>query len=85
MTCFLRIDMHYLEPCKNRFSAWIVVFNSSLAACMLYPWILGVDIHMSLGIIDMYNFVRSPLRSHEDIYSMSDDWSDLRKMMLSVV
>ena len=52
MTCFLRIEMPYREPCKNRLSAWIVVFNSSLAACMIYPWILGVDIHMDLGIID---------------------------------
>ena len=77
MTCFLRIEMHYLEPCKNRLSAGIVVFNSSLAAYMTYPWILGVDIHMDLGIVDMYDSVRSPLRSHEDMHGMSVDksWS----------
>ena len=73
MTCFLRIEMHYLEPCKNRLSAWIVVFNSSLAACVTYPWILGVDIHMDLGIVDKYNFVRPSLESHEDMHGMSGD------------
>ena len=51
------------------------MFNSSLAACTFYPWILGVAIHMSLGIVDMYSFVRPPLGSHEDNNSMSNDWS----------
>ena len=73
MTCFLRIEMHYLEPCKNRLSAWIVVFNSCLAACMPYPWILGVAMHMIIGIVDMYDFVRLPLGSHEDVYGKSGD------------
>ena len=73
MTCFLRIEMHYLEPCKNRLSAWIVAFNLSLVACMTYPWILGVDIHMDLGIVDKYNFVRPPLESHEDMHGKSGD------------
>ena len=71
MTCFLRIEMHYLEPWKNGMRTWIVVFNSCLTACMIYPWILGVDIHMDLGIVDKYNFVRPPLGSHEDMYGMS--------------
>ena len=52
MTCFLRIEMHYLEPCKTRLSAWIVEFNLSSAACMIYLWILEVGIHIDLGIID---------------------------------
>ena len=73
MTCFLRIEMHYLEPCKNRLSAWNVEFNLSLAACMIYPWILGGDIHVDLGIVDIYDFVRPPLGSHEDMNSLSDD------------
>ena len=37
---------------------------------------LGVDIHMSLGIVDIYGFVRPPLGSHEDMNHMSDDWSE---------
>ena len=73
MTCFLRIEMHCHEPCKNRLSAWIVEFNLSLAACMIYPWIVGVDIHMDLGIVDKYNFVRPSLESHEVMYGMSGD------------
>ena len=36
---------------------------------------LGVAIHMSLGIVDVYDFVRPPLGSHEDMNNMSDDWS----------
>ena len=52
MTCFLRIEMHYLEPCKTRLSAWIVEFILSSVACMIYLWILEVDIHIDLGIID---------------------------------
>ena len=36
---------------------------------------LGVDIHMGLGIVDIYDFVRPPLESHEDMNHMSDDWS----------
>ena len=32
-------------------------------------------IDMSLGIVDMYDFVRPPLGSHEDMNSMSNDWS----------
>ena len=69
--------MHYLGPWKNRLSTWIVVFNSSLEACMSYPWIfyVRIAIHMSLGIVDMYDFVRPPLGSHEDMNSMSDDGS----------
>ena len=39
-TCFLRIEMHYLGPWKNRMSTWIVIFYSSLEACMPYPWIV---------------------------------------------
>ena len=62
MTCFLRIEMHYLEPCKTRLSAWIVEFNLSLVACMTYPWILGEDIHMDLGIIDKYILLDRLLR-----------------------
>ena len=50
-----------------------MVFNSSLAACMFYPWIFCVD--KSLGIVDMYGFVRTPLGNHEDMNSMSDGWS----------
>ena len=73
MTCFLRIEMQYREPCKNRLSAWIVVFNSSLVACMTYPWILGEGMHMDLGIVDKYNFDRPSLESHEDMYGMSGD------------
>ena len=30
---------------------------------------------MSLGIVDIYDFVRPPLRSHDDMNSMSDDSS----------
>ena len=30
---------------------------------------------MSLGIVDIYDFVRPPLESHEDMNHMSDDWS----------
>ena len=37
-----------------------------------YIWIA---MHMSLRIVDMYDFVRPPLRSHEDMNRMSDDWS----------
>ena len=48
-------------------------FNLSLAACMIYPWILGVDIHMDLGIVDKYNFVRPSLESHEVMHGMSGD------------
>ena len=73
MTCFLRIEMHYREPCKNRLSARIVEFNLSSAACVTYPWILGVDIHMESGIVDKYNFVRPSLESHEDMYGVSGD------------
>ena len=29
---------------------------------------------MSLGIIDIYDFVRPPLGSHENMDHMSDDW-----------
>ena len=35
---------------------------------------LGVAIYISLGIIDIYDFVRPPLGSHEYIDHMSDDW-----------
>ena len=35
---------------------------------------LGVDIHMSLGIVDIYDFVRPPLGSHENMDHRSDDW-----------
>ena len=74
-TCFLRIEMHYLGPWKNRLSTWIVMFNSSLAVVCSTHGFLGVDIHMSLGIVDIYDFVRPPLGSHEDMNNMSDDWS----------
>ena len=30
---------------------------------------------MSLGIVDIYDFVRPPLGSHEDMNHMSDNWS----------
>ena len=73
MTCFLRIEMHYLEPCKIRLSAWIMEFNLRSAACMIYLWILEVDVHMDLGILDKYNFVRPSLENHEDMYGMSGD------------
>ena len=36
---------------------------------------IGIDIHMSLRIVDMSGFVRPPLGSHEDINSVSGDWS----------
>ena len=36
---------------------------------------LGVATHMSLDIVDIYDFVRPPLESHEDMNNMSDDWS----------
>ena len=36
---------------------------------------LGVATHMSLGIVDIYDFVGPPLESHEDMNHMSDDWS----------
>ena len=42
--------------------------------CSTYGF-LGVDIHMGLGIVDIYDFVRPPLESHEDMNHMSDDWS----------
>ena len=35
---------------------------------------LGVAIHMSLGIVDIYGFVRPPVGSHENMEHMSDDW-----------
>ena len=73
MTCFLRIEMNYREPCKNRWSAWIVEFNLNSAACMIYLWILEVDVHMDLGTVDKYIFVRPTLGSHEDMYGMSGD------------
>ena len=36
---------------------------------------MRITIHMSLGIVDMYDLVRAPLGSHEDMNSMSGDWS----------
>ena len=36
---------------------------------------IGIAIHMSLGIVDMYDFDRPPVGSHVDMNSMSDDWS----------
>ena len=76
MTCFLNTEMRQYGPWRNRMSTWIVLFYSSLEACMLYPWIFrGGRTHMSLGIVDIYDFLRSPLGSHEDMISMSDDWS----------
>ena len=50
-----------------------MVFNSGLATRMIYPWILEVDIHMDLGIVDKYNFVRPPFENHEDMYGMSGE------------
>ena len=40
---------------------------------------------MGLGIVDIYDFVRPPLESHEDMNHMSDDWSWPIRMMLSIV
>ena len=57
MTCFLRIVMHYLRPWKDRPSTWIVMFNSRLAAYALpMDFYVGIAIHMSLGIVDVYDF-----------------------------
>ena len=72
-TCFLRIEMHYLGPWVNRLSTWMVDIKSKLG-CSTHGF-LGVAIHMSLGIVDIYDFVRPPLGSHENIDNMSDDWS----------
>ena len=36
---------------------------------------LGVATHMSLGIVDIYDFVRPPVESHEDMNQMSGDCS----------
>ena len=73
-TCFLGIEMLYLRPRKNRLSTWIVTFK--LSSLYILPMdFLGVDIHMSLGIVDIYDSVRPPLESHEDMNHMSDDWS----------
>ena len=74
MTCFLRIEVLYLRPWKNRLSTWIVTFKLS-SLYVLPHGFLGVDIHMGLGIVDIYDFVRPPLESHEDMNHMSDDWS----------
>ena len=40
---------------------------------------------MSLGIVDICDFVRPPLESHEDMNNMSGDWSWPMRMMLSVI
>ena len=74
-TCFLRIEVLYLGPWKNRMSTWIVLFYSSLEACMLYPWIFRGSHTHEFGDLDIYDFVRPPLGSHEDMNSMSDDRS----------
>mgnify|MGYP005831973511 CR=1 FL=1 len=34
---------------------------------------MRITIHMSLGLVDMYDFVRPPLGSHENMDSMSND------------
>ena len=49
--------MHCLRPWKDRPSTWIVMFNSSLAAyALLVDFYTGIAIHMSLGLVDMYDF-----------------------------
>lgn len=64
--------MHYLRPSKGRPSAWIVMFNSSLAAYALpMDFYIGIVIHMSLGIDDIYDSVRPPRGSHEDIEQLA--------------
>ena len=73
MTCFLRIEMHYLEPCKTRLSAWIVEFNLSVVACMTYPWILGEGMHMDLGIVGSKILLDRLLRVMRICMAMSGD------------
>ena len=36
---------------------------------------LRIAMHMSLGMVEMYDFVRPPLGIHEHMNNMSDDWS----------
>ena len=62
--------MLYLRPWKNSLSTWIVTFKLS----SLYVLPLDFCIDMSLGIVVMYDFVRPPLGSHENMDHMSDDW-----------
>ena len=58
-------------------STWIVMIKFKLSSLYALPmdFYIGIAIHMSLGIVGMYDFVRPPLASHEDTNSMSDDWS----------
>ena len=65
--------MLYHGPWVNRLSTWMVDIKSKLR-CSTHGF-LGVAIHMSLGIVDVYDFVKPPLESHEDMNNMSDDWS----------
>ena len=51
-------------------------------SCFILAWklvcsthgFLGVAIHMSLGILDIYDLVTPPRGSHENMDHMSDDW-----------
>ena len=52
-----------------------VLFQLGSLYALPMDFYIGIAIHMSLGIVGMYDFVRPPLASHEDTNSMSDDWS----------
>ena len=68
--------MQYLGPCKNRLSPWIVVFNLVWQLYVLpMDFYMRIAIQLSLEMVDIYDFVRPPLESHEDMNHMSDDWS----------
>ena len=68
--------MQYLGPWKNRLSPWIVVFNSVWQLYVLpMDFYMRIAIQLSLEMVDIYDFVRPPLVSHEDMNHMSDDWS----------
>ena len=71
MTCFLRIEMHYLGPWVNRLSTWMLDIKSK-RVCSTHGFFC---IYMSLEIVDICGFVRPSLGSHEDMNNMSDDWS----------
>ena len=52
-----------------------VLFQLGSLYALPIDFYIGIAIHMILGIVDIYDFVRPPLGSHEDTNSMSDDWS----------
>ena len=76
-TCFLMIEMLYHGPWINRLNTWIVVIKFKLSSLYALPidFYIGIAIHMSMGIVVMYDFVRPPLKSHEDMNGTSDDLS----------